>query len=143
MVVSDELTVFAGTPIGKVAIFWMLWTMIRPTTTLVDANVACCLALLCPRSLARMRDPTTMIPALAIPVPVSLYVVTLWLWLEPGSGQANFTFFQCLAYCAFLSTLCLEFCGASARRDKATRLTEKLWNRFTEETAAAEKSKIE
>jgi len=66
-----------------------------------------------------------LIPAFAIMVPVSLYLVTLWLWLETGSGEANFTFFQCLAYCAFLAILFLEFCGASLRRDKVLRLTEK------------------
>ena len=98
----------------------------RPTSTLVDANVAACLAVLCPRSVARMRIPTTLIPAFAITVPISLYIVTLWMWLETGAGEANFTFFQCLAYCAFLSTLFLEFCGASLRRDKVLRFTEKM-----------------
>ena len=113
-------------PMVLVAIFWMLWTMIRPTSTLVDANIAGCFALLCPRSLSRMRIATSLIPAFAITVPISLYLVTLWLWLETGSGEANFTFFQCLAYCGFLATFFLEFCGGSMRRDKVLRLTEKL-----------------
>ena len=104
----------------------MLWTLIRPSSTLVDANVAACLAVLCPRSIARMRVPTTLIPAFAITVPISLYIVTLWMWLETGAGEANFTFFQCLAYCGFLATLFLEFSGASLRRDKVLRFTEKL-----------------
>ena len=113
-------------PMVLVTIFWMLWTITRPTTTLVDANVACCFALLCPRSLSRMRIATSLVPAFAITVPISLYLVTLWLWLETGSGEANFTFFQCLAYCGFLATFFLEFCGSSMRRDKVLRLTEKL-----------------
>ena len=104
----------------------MLWTLIRPTSTLVDANIAACLAVLCPRSIARMRVATTLVPLFALTVPVSLYVVTLWMWLETNAGEANFTFFQCLAYCAFLSTMFLEFSGASIRRDKVLRLTEKL-----------------
>lgn len=112
----------------QVTIIWMLWTMIRPTSTLVDVNVACCFALLCPRSLARMRVGTALIPTFAMTVPISLYIVTLWLWLETGSGEANFTFFQCLAYSGFLATLFLEFCGASARREKVVRLTNKLYS---------------
>jgi hypothetical protein len=100
--------------------------MFRPTSTLVDMNVALCFMMLCPRSLARMRTSTTLIPAFSITVPITLYIVTLWLWLEPNAGEANFTFFQCLAYDAFLATFFLEFCGASARRDKVLRLTEKL-----------------
>jgi hypothetical protein len=73
-----------------------------------------------------MRTGTTLVPALALTVPITLYLVTLWLWLETGSGEANFTFFQCLAYGAFQATFFLEFCGASMRRDKVLRFTEKL-----------------
>jgi GPI-anchor transamidase subunit U len=72
-----------------------------------------------------MRTATSLFPAFALPVPISLYLVTLWMWLETGQGEANFTFFQCLAYCGFIATLFLEFCGASLRRDKVLRLTEK------------------
>ena len=126
-------------PMVLVTIFWMLWTITRPTSTLVDANIACCFAILCPRSLARMRIATSLVPAFAITVPISLYLVTLWLWLETGSGEANFTFFQCLAYCGFLATLFLEFCGSSMRRDKVLRLTEKL----LQEKLSKEKSSLE
>ena len=73
-----------------------------------------------------MRTTVLAVSSLAIFVPVTLYIVTLWLWLETGSGEANFTFFQCLAYNAFLSAFVVEFCGASVRRDKALRLTEKI-----------------
>ena len=80
-----------------------------------------------------MRTGTTLVPAFAIPVPIALYLVTLWLWLETGSGEANFTFFQCLAYNAFLAIFFLEFCGASSRRDKVLRFTEKLLQNMAEE----------
>jgi len=51
--------------------------------------------------------------------------VTFELWLVTGSGEANFVYFQCLAYNVFLVQLTVEFTGASLRRDKALRLTEK------------------
>jgi hypothetical protein len=81
--------------------------------------------LLSPRSLARMGVVRTLVSACAIAVPVLLYLVDYWMWLETGSGEANFLYFQCLAYNAFVANLLVEFCGASVRRDKALRLTQK------------------
>jgi hypothetical protein len=84
--------------------------------------------LLSPRVLARMGVVRTLVSACAIAVPVLLYLVDYWMWLETGSGEANFLYFQCLAYNAFVGNLLVEFCGASVRRDKALRLTEKKGN---------------
>jgi hypothetical protein len=67
----------------------------------------------------------TLVSVCAIAVPVLLYLVDYWMWLETGSGEANFLYFQCLAYNAFVANLLVEFCGASVRRDKALRLTQK------------------
>jgi hypothetical protein len=62
----------------------------------------------------------------SIAVPVSLYILDYGLWLETGSGNANYIFFQCLAYNAFVATIFLDFLGATLQRDKALRLTEKV-----------------
>lgn len=62
----------------------------------------------------------------AIAVPVSLFVMDCWLWLETGSGNANYIFFQCLAYNVFVGLLFLDFSSSSVKRDKAIRITEKL-----------------
>jgi hypothetical protein len=58
-------------------------------------------------------------------VPVILYVLDCWMWLETGSGNANYIYFQCLAYNAFLGILLGQFCTASLQRDKALRITAK------------------
>ena len=50
-------------------------------------------------------------------------MVSYWMWLE-HNGEANFLYFQCLAYGVFCAILFLNFCAASVRRDKALRLTE-------------------
>jgi phosphatidylinositol glycan class U len=61
----------------------------------------------------------------SIAVPVSLYILDYGLWLETGSGNANYIFFQCLAYNVFVATIFLDFLGATLQRDKALRLTVK------------------
>eukprot|EP00979_Chaetoceros_neogracilis_P007005 scaffold1458_cov219-Chaetoceros_neogracile.AAC.3 len=76
------------------------------------------------RSLARMGIAPVFC-LLALPVPVVLYVVDHGLWLESGSGNANFMFFQCLAYNLFLGVIVLDFMSSTLRRDKALQLTKK------------------
>lgn len=107
------------------AIFWMLGVLFRPPSTLYQLLVGMCLAAMCPKSCIRMRTLLTLVSMCALPIPAILFVVTHWLWLVPGTGEANFTFFQALAYSAFAGLLTVEFTGASLRRDKALRLTEK------------------
>jgi hypothetical protein len=68
----------------------------------------------------------TLIAVSAFSIPVALYVVNTWLWLDTGSGEANFMYFQCLAYNAFVAIIFVQFVAACLRRDKALRLTEKL-----------------
>ena len=60
----------------------------------------------------------------AIPIPVLLYMVGYWMWMEPNTGEANYLYFQCLAYGVLCAILFLNFCSASIRRDKALRLTK-------------------
>lgn len=102
--------------------FWFLGVFFRPPLTLVRIAVALCFLLVNPRSLARMQ-PYALVSLLALPIPITLFVVTLWLWLEPGTGEANFCFFQCLAVNIFLAAIFMSFCGASLRRVKALRMT--------------------
>jgi GPI transamidase subunit PIG-U len=80
---------------------------------------------LSPRSLARTSLPS-LIALCALPVPMLLYVLDCWTWLETGSGNANFIYFQCLAYQTFVANICIDFCGASIKRDKVLRMTEKM-----------------
>ena len=55
-------------------------------------------------------------------VPVLLNVVDHWMWLESNNGNANYMFFQCLAYNTFLAIVLGQFISASVQRDKALRL---------------------
>ena len=58
-------------------------------------------------------------------VPVILYVVDYWMWLGPGTGNANYIFFQCLAYNVFVGIILGQFVSACVQRDKALRLVRK------------------
>lgn len=106
------------------AIFSMVWTIFRSVETLFDANVALCFFLLCPRTLARMSS-VSFLAICSMGVPVFLNVVDHWMWLGPCVGNANYIFFQCLAYNVFLAILLGQFCKASLERDKALRLAAK------------------
>jgi phosphatidylinositol glycan class U len=68
----------------------------------------------------------SMIALCSLPVPVILYVLDYHLWLESGSGNANYIFFQCLAYQVFVAVIFLDYLNASLQRDKALRMTEKI-----------------
>ena len=84
-----------------------------------------CLLLLSPRSLARV-NAASLIAYFCLWGPVLLYAVDSWMWLETGSGNANYIFFQCLAYNAFVGIILCQFVSASVKRDKALRLTLKM-----------------
>lgn len=106
----------------------MFKTMFRPPGTLYNLQLGFIFMLLSPRSLARMQRTVATIALCALPVPVLLYVVLYWMWLETNSGEANFLYFQCLAYNVFVAFLLIDFCGASLRRDKVNRTVEKRRN---------------
>jgi phosphatidylinositol glycan class U len=101
-------------------------TLFRPPSTLYSLNVGLALMLYEPRTLARLQRNVTVICMCALPIPVILYVVAYWMWIEIASGEANFVYFQCLAYNVFVSLLLLQFGCASLQRDKVLRVTEKL-----------------
>ena len=94
--------------------------------TLYQLNIGFCFMLMNPRTVVYMNPFPTIIAICAIPIPVILYSVAYWMWLEPMNGEANFLYFQCLAYNIFVAILFLGFCSAALRRDKALRMTAKL-----------------
>lgn len=110
----------------QTTIFWFLWTIFRPTATLYDLTVGLCFMRFSHRSLARMSAIVSLVCICGLGIPVVLYPVLYWMWLETNSGEANFLYFQCVAYNVFVAMLFLDFCGGSLRRDKALRLTETL-----------------
>ncbi|GKZ00914.1 hypothetical protein MPSEU_001042900 [Mayamaea pseudoterrestris] len=113
-------------PFALAAIFYSFGTLFRPPGTLYSLNVAICLAFLSPRSMAHMPKVRSIILVCAIPVPIILYMVCYWLWMDTQVGEANFVYFQCIAYNVFVGLLFVEFCSASLQRDKVLRVTEKL-----------------
>lgn len=64
----------------------------------------------------------------ALHVPIILYVTFYSMWLETGNGNANFLFFQCLAYNLFLGFITIDFISATVKRDKALRVIAKKEN---------------
>jgi phosphatidylinositol glycan class U len=108
----------------QVALFHLIFSIFRPTETLFDANLSLCFLLLCPRSLARMSS-VAFLSLCSLGVPVILNVVDHWMWLGPHTGNANYMFFQCLAYNVFLGIILGQLCNACLERDKALRLATK------------------
>jgi GPI transamidase subunit PIG-U len=58
-------------------------------------------------------------------VPIILNIVDHWMWLGPNTGNANYMYFQCLAFNVFLGVILVQFCKGSLERDKALRLAAK------------------
>ena len=112
-------------PIVLTTAFFLLGTLFKPVQTLHDAALGLALVAMAPRTVSRMGN-ASLVSLFAIIVPASLVVMFHWLWLETGTGNANYIFFQCLAYNVFLSIITLDYISATAKRDKALRLTEKI-----------------
>ena len=122
---------FSAYPMELTTCYWFIYMLFQVQPTVTDLAVALSLMLLCPRSLCRMTIISSLICLCAIPVPLILYCLDWHMWLETGTGNANFIFFQCLAYNVFCATLFIEFCGATVRRQVALQLTVcwlLLWN---------------
>jgi GPI transamidase subunit PIG-U len=64
----------------------------------------------------------TFISLCSMMVPVLLNVVDHWMWLEANNGNANYMYFQCLAYNVFWGIVLGQFVSASVQRDKALRV---------------------
>jgi phosphatidylinositol glycan class U len=107
-----------------VIMFQLLRVLFNPRPTLQEVIFALALVTIARRTIARMSI-SSVICLLGLPVPVILYVLDHGLWLEIGSGNANYMFFQCLAYNLFLGFFTLDFISSTLQRDKALQLTYK------------------
>jgi hypothetical protein len=47
------------------------------------------------------------------------------MWLVSGNGNANYVYFQCLAYGMFVLIITMDFVSATVKRDKVRRMIEK------------------
>ncbi len=119
-------TVFdeTGYCVNQVASFQLLWAIYRPTNTVQTLTLALHFVLLNPRSIVRMRNPS-LVSLFALPVPILLFVTFHRMWLVTGNGNPNYIYFQCVAYCVFVSIITIDFIGATVKRDKVRRLVEK------------------
>mmetsp|Transcript_7925 Transcript_7925/g.13118 ORF Transcript_7925/g.13118 Transcript_7925/m.13118 type:complete len:610 (-) Transcript_7925:970-2799(-) len=106
------------------AAFQLLWAIFRPTATIHTLTLGLLLAMLNPRTIARMRN-ASLISLFALPVPVLLFITFHRMWLVMGNGNPNYIFFQCFAYGLFVSTITLDFITATVKRDKVLRMVEK------------------
>ena len=102
----------------------MIWTIFRPVQVMLDGNMSLIFLLLSPRSLSRM-GLASFISLCCMFVPVILNVVDNWMWLSVNNGNANYMFFQCLAYNVFMGVILAQFTSASMQRDKALRIIQK------------------
>jgi GPI transamidase subunit PIG-U len=107
----------------KMAAFAMILAIFRPVQVLFDGNMALIFLLFSPRSLSRM-GLASFISLCCILVPVILNVVDNWMWLSVNNGNANYMFFQCLAYNVFWGIILAQFTSASMQRDKALRIID-------------------
>ena len=106
------------------ATFQLLWVIYRPTSTAHSLTFGMILALLNPRTIVRMRNPS-LISFFALPVPILLFVTFHRMWLVTGNGNPNYIFFQCFAYGMFVIIISMDFVSASVKRDKVRRMIEK------------------
>jgi len=106
------------------ATFQLLWVIYRPTSTAHTLTFGMILALLNPRTIVRMRNPS-IIAFFALPVPILLFVTFHRMWLVTGNGNPNYIFFQCFAYGMFVIIISMDFVSASVKRDKIRRMIEK------------------
>jgi len=111
-------------PTALTAMLNIILSLCKTTPTLNDMVLAFSLLLMTPRTLARTTNKS-LVSLVALPVPITLYVTDYWLWLETGSGNANYMFFQCLAYNVFFSVILIDVFAAQMLRQKALHLTEK------------------
>lgn len=118
-------------PFVLVTMFAFVWIFYRTVITVPDISFALSVLVLSPKSLSRVRI-LTLISLLALPVPIVMYTFDYWLWLEPGSGNPNYMFFMGMAFETFFALIFLDFLMASLKRDKALRVTEKIFTKSLE-----------
>jgi len=105
------------------ATFQLLWAIFRPTTTVHTLILGFHLALLNPRTITRMRNPS-LVSFFALPVPILLFMTFHRMWLVTGNGNPNYIYFQCFAYGLFVIIISMDFVSATVKRDKVRRMVE-------------------
>eukprot|EP00568_Trieres_chinensis_P019000 CAMPEP_0183319020 /NCGR_PEP_ID=MMETSP0160_2-20130417/62327_1 /TAXON_ID=2839 ORGANISM="Odontella Sinensis, Strain Grunow 1884" /NCGR_SAMPLE_ID=MMETSP0160_2 /ASSEMBLY_ACC=CAM_ASM_000250 /LENGTH=537 /DNA_ID=CAMNT_0025485407 /DNA_START=1 /DNA_END=1614 /DNA_ORIENTATION=+ len=123
--IAPMTTRLGSYPIPLATSFFILGTLLKPVQTAHDLTISLAMIGMSPRSIIRMSN-VSLVCLFALAVPFLLFVMDYWLWLETGSGNANYMYFQCLAYNVFFGIISLDFISATVKRDKALRLTEKL-----------------
>ena len=111
-------------PSVLVATFQLLWVIFRPTSTVHTLTLGLILALLNPRTVVRMRDPS-LVSFCALPVPILLFITFHRMWLVTGNGNPNYIYFQCFAYGMFVVIISMDFVSATVKRDKVRRMIER------------------
>jgi phosphatidylinositol glycan class U len=95
----------------------MTMLLFRSAPSLVDFVFMLCLVISHPRIVARMRMLTFI--GVGIWIPLLMLPVMIHVWLNAGTGNANYLYFQSLAYQVFLTLVVLQFAGGMMRRRKA------------------------
>lgn len=119
-------------PMELITIYYILFHILfNYISTLYDLNVGIgCLLLCSPRTLARMRIKLLYVVLPSLLVPILIYIKTCYfLWLQLGSGEATYSYFQCLAYNVLVTVLLSEYISASLQRNKALEITIKQLNK--------------
>ena len=115
---------FASHPTTFAASLLGIFSVLGPYPTMCSAMFAASVMATCPQTLCRLR-PVSLYSAVAITVPVTLIRLDWHLWIQTGAGNANYLYFQTLAYSVFESLIFLDFISAGVVRVKAMSLIKK------------------
>mmetsp|Transcript_9569 Transcript_9569/g.14377 ORF Transcript_9569/g.14377 Transcript_9569/m.14377 type:complete len:133 (-) Transcript_9569:236-634(-) len=114
----------------------MMWALLKPSPNCHEVFFVLPLFLLSPCAVIRMRQ-FSIICALSTIVPISLLCLDYWQWLIPGTGNANYIFFQSLATMVLIFAILIDFIAGNVKHIKSARLTKaatsKSCNRITPE----------
>jgi phosphatidylinositol glycan class U len=111
-------------PLAAAASLVGLFGLLEPSPTLATFAFSAAVMACDARVLARLRF-VSVFCGVAMWVPVSLMFLDLHLWLQTGAGNANYFYFQQLAYSVFTGLIVLDWLRAAVNRLKAVSITEK------------------
>ena len=115
---------FQHLPVELMGCYWFLYMIFHIQPMVTDLLVGLsALVLLFPWSLYRMST-VLLVALLGIPVPLLLYCLDWYMRLETGTSNANFIYFQCLAYHVFCAIIFINFCSATVKRQMALQLMQ-------------------
>lgn len=101
----------------------MMWALLRPCPNCHEVFFVLPLFLLSPFAVIRMRQ-FSVICFISSIVPISLLCLDYWQWLIPGTGNANYIFFQSLSTMVLLFAVLIDFIAANVKHIKSVRLTK-------------------